>query len=147
MADSGLAIVLGDWQTLGNEARRVREEVFVIEQGIPRSLEWDVADPQCVHCLATTDGLPPKRAAIATGRLLPDGHIGRMAVLAAHRGRGVGRAVLRALIGAARDRGHTEVILNAQQYVCEFYRREGFVEFGEPFEEAGIAHVSMRLDL
>jgi predicted GNAT family N-acyltransferase len=81
---------------------------------------------------------------IATGRLLPDGHVGRMAVAAAWRGRGVGGAVLEALVAEAGARAMESVLLNAQTHALGFYRAHGFVEEGEEFMEAGIPHRTMR---
>jgi predicted GNAT family N-acyltransferase len=85
--------------------------------------------------------------AIGTGRLLPDGHIGRMAVLKAWRGQGAGRALLRALVEEARRRGDREVVLSAQIHALGFYRAAGFAPEGPVYEEAGIPHQSMRLEL
>ncbi|WP_343722775.1 GNAT family N-acetyltransferase, partial [Herbaspirillum seropedicae] len=84
---------------------------------------------------------------LATGRLLPDGHIGRMAVRKAGRGKGVGGAVLQALMQAARARGDREVVLNAQTHAAPFYAAHGFVQEGEIFLEAGIEHITMRASL
>jgi alpha-beta hydrolase superfamily lysophospholipase/predicted GNAT family N-acyltransferase len=129
----------GDWATLGEPATRVRDEVFVREQGIPAELELDGQDPGCLHCVAWVDDEP-----VATGRLLPDGHIGRMAVLAAHRGRGFGSLVLRGLLDAAASRGDAEVALAAQADAVGFYARHGFAAEGESFLEVGIQHQRMR---
>lgn len=137
-----IRLVTGDWATLGGHASRVRVDVFVREQGIPRELEWDEWDARSVHCVAYLGDEP-----IATGRLLPDAHIGRMAVLGAHRRSGVGGRILRALIAAARDRGDARVELSAQCYVVAFYERHGFVSVGEPYDEVGIAHQRMELPL
>ena len=95
-----------------------------------------------VAALARLDG-----RAVATGRLLPDGHIGRMAVLKASRGQGIGKALLRALVEAARRRGDREVALSAQVHAVGFYRAEGFQSEGPVYEEAGIAHQAMRRPL
>ena len=123
------------------DLRRVRDEVFVAEQGVPAELERDAArDPSCVHVLARLeDGTP-----IGTGRLTPHRHIGRMAVRRAARGAGVGGAVLQALIAEAARRGLREVALNAQTHALAFYRRHGFEAVGEVFMEAGIPHRAMR---
>ena len=92
------------------ELRSVRDEVFVGEQGVPITLEHDALDPLCTHVLARLlDGSP-----VGTARLTPDHHIGRMAVRAAWRGRGIGDALLRALLDEARRRGWPEVRLNSQ---------------------------------
>lgn len=131
------------WTEARERARRIREEVFVREQGVPVELELDEWDERCEHALAFDADNNP----VGTGRLLPDGHIGRMAVLRDWRGRGVGAALLHALVERARERGMREAMLNAQTHATAFYRRAGFVEEGEPFVEAGIAHVAMRRGL
>lgn len=133
-------IELGDWRQLAGVAAPIRHAVFVDEQKVAAELELDEWDAQSLHALARdAQGL-----AVGTGRLLPDGHIGRMAVLPQARGTGVGTALLRALMDAARERGHAEVVLNAQTHAIPFYRRLGFVEEGEVFDDAGIPHVAMR---
>lgn len=137
-----LRLVTGEWSRLGADAGAVRTAVFVREQGIPAQLEWDADDAHCLHCVAYLGDRP-----VATGRLLPDGHIGRMAVLAAQRGGGVGARVLRTLIDEAVRRGHPEVVLSAQAQVTGFYARHGFVAVGEPYDEVGIRHQRMRLAL
>lgn len=128
------------WTDAADRLARIRREVFVVEQQVAEELEWDGADGACRHVLALDEGGRP----IGTGRLLPDGHIGRMAVLAAHRGKGVGRALLAALIGIAQARGDAEVILNAQTHAIGFYRRSGFEVTSAEFMDAGIPHVQMR---
>lgn len=137
-------VTVGRWGELGAAARPIRQEVFVHEQKIPAHLEHDGADDDALHAVARNRfGLP-----VATGRLLQVGHgvakIGRMAVLPLVRGSGVGRQVLEALMQAARERGDREVMLHAQLTAVPFYRRAGFVERGEVFEEAGVAHREMR---
>jgi predicted GNAT family N-acyltransferase len=134
-----LKISLLDWPAAQAEAKRIRFAVFVEEQGVPAETELDEHDAQCVHALAFVDG-----AAVGTARLLPDGHIGRMAVLKPSRGHGAGRALLRALMEAARRRGDREVLLSAQVHALGFYRAEGFEPEGSVYEEAGIPHQAMR---
>jgi YbgC/YbaW family acyl-CoA thioester hydrolase len=144
--DAGEAMVdvrVGTWDVLGREAQMIRSEVFVAEQKIPAEMEWDAADAECIHAVAYNRlGMP-----VATGRLLEHvpgvAKIGRMAVRRALRGSRVGRAVLEALMQAARDRGEREVILHAQMSAEPFYRRAGFSQRGPVFEEAGIAHAEM----
>jgi predicted GNAT family N-acyltransferase len=132
-------LTLGDWDSQRDAARAVRYEVFVVEQKVPVELEWDEMDVQCVHALVF-DG----EEAVATGRLLPDGHIGRMAVRKSARGQGIGGMILDALIEQARWRGDRAVMLNAQTHAEPFYARYGFVREGEEFMEAGIPHIHMR---
>jgi predicted GNAT family N-acyltransferase len=131
------------WDECGPVLRAIRCEVFVREQRVPEALEWDGLDAQCLHVLARDACARP----IATGRLLPDGHIGRMAVLKPWRRRGVGGAVLDELLSMARARGDAVLILHAQSYVTAFYRRAGFAVTSAEFMEAGIAHVEMRMRL
>ncbi|MDM7950636.1 YbgC/FadM family acyl-CoA thioesterase [Hydrogenophaga sp.] len=133
----------GGWDALGTHAQRIRTEVFVQEQRIPQELEWDAADATALHAVAYNR----LGEAVATGRLLPHGpgvvKIGRMAVNRVLRGGQVGRQVLHALMDAAAERGEREVMLHAQRSAEGFYRRLGFEQRGEPFEEAGITHVEM----
>lgn len=130
-----------DWNQAGMPLAAIRRMVFVDEQKVPEALEWDGLDPECVHVLAAAaSGMP-----IGTGRLLPDGHIGRMAVLKDWRGRGVGGALLAALIEAAREAGHARAQLNAQVHALGFYARYGFVAEGPVFDDAGIPHRAMTL--
>jgi predicted GNAT family N-acyltransferase len=135
-------IELLDWERARTEASRIRTEVFVREQCVPAAIEMDEHDAACLHALAYVDG-----KAVGTGRLLPDGHIGRMAVLRESRSLGVGRAILERLIAEARRRGMREVRLSAQTHALGFYARHGFVAVGEVFEEAGIPHQEMRFAL
>jgi len=134
---------LADWDRDEAALREVRTRVFVEEQAVPEEEEWDGLDPECVHAVAETaaDGV------IATGRLHPSGKIGRMAVMPPWRGRGVGAALLRRLLEQAGRQELQEIRLNAQVAVLGFYARFGFVAEGEEFEEAGIPHRLMRLQL
>lgn len=121
------------------DLRAVRDEVFVGEQSVPVELEHDALDPQCTHVLARLlDGTP-----VGTARLTPNRHIGRMAVRAPWRGRGVGDALLLALVDEARRRGWPDVRLNAQVSAESFYARHGFQPEGARFMEAGIEHQAM----
>jgi len=133
----------GSWDTLGAQAGAIRTEVFVDEQKIPDDLEWDSADAGSLHAVAYNRF----GAALGTGRLLEHvpgvAKIGRMAVATGARHSGVGRAVLEALLGAARQRGDREAVLHAQLSAAPFYERAGFVRRGPEFDEAGIAHVEM----
>jgi predicted GNAT family N-acyltransferase len=127
------------WADAREDAGRVRLAVFVEEQHVPPEIELDEWDPASDHALATDD----TGRVIATGRLLPDGHIGRMAVLKEWRGQGVGAAILAALLGRATEREMTRVVLNAQTHARGFYARFGFTQIGVEFMEAGIPHVVM----
>jgi predicted GNAT family N-acyltransferase len=141
-----IEIRVSDWPPAREEAQRVRFTVFVDEQRVPAELEMDEHDAVSIHALAYTKiGGTPR--AVGTGRLLPDGHIGRMAVLKEWRGRGVGRELLRALMQRARERGDREVVLAAQVQAMPFYAAEGFKPEGPVYVEAGIDHQDMRCRL
>lgn len=133
----------GDWGNLHASAKVVRQVVFIEEQGVPAELEHDEFDASSLHTLA----VDAAGKVIGTGRLLPDGHIGRMAVLPAWRNQGVGAALLRRLLEAAGSRGMRRLVLNAQTRAIDFYARYGFMPEGEEFIEAGIAHLRMSLSL
>lgn len=133
------SIRLCDWAHDAPALRRVRHDVFVVEQQIPESLEWDDADAASLHALAADDAGEP----IGCGRLLADGHVGRLAVVRSWRGCGVGAALLGRLVDEARLRGHARVVLNAQTQAMPFYARYGFEASGGEFEEAGIPHREM----
>lgn len=133
-----------DWEHARAEATPIRFAVFVEEQKVPPEMELDEHDAHCLHVLARIDG-----RAVGTGRLLPAeaggvSHIGRMAVDSRFRSRGVGAAMLLALMQAARDRGDREIVLSAQIQAAGFYRRHGYVEEGGTYLDAGIVHQSMR---
>lgn len=135
-----IRIRLGTWDELKREAAPIRFTVFVEEQKVPAEIEIDAWDPQCLHALAIDgDG-----RTVGTGRLLPDGHIGRMAVLKVARGSGAGTALLTTLMQAAREHGHREVVLSAQTHAVPFYARLGFATEGGVYDDAGIPHIDMR---
>jgi predicted GNAT family N-acyltransferase len=134
-----ISIRILSWAEARGAATSVREAVFVVEQGVPPEIELDEWDPQCDHALA----FAPGGRVVGTGRLLPDGHIGRMAVLREWRGHGVGGAILVALIERAAARGMKRLVLNAQTHAVPFYARHGFAAFGDEFMEADIPHVAM----
>jgi predicted GNAT family N-acyltransferase len=140
-------VATGSWAQLGEGAGAVRRSVFIEEQRIPKELEWDEHDETAVHAVARNR----LGQVIATGRLIADAdglsRIGRMAVHRTLRSGGHGAAVLRALEAAAKARGDREVALHAQRSAEAFYTRLGYLPHGEPFEEAGIAHIEMRRTL
>ncbi len=129
----------------------LRHEVFVVGQAVPEDMERDEHDDRCDHAVALVAG-----QVVGTGRLLaPEllgrsdgvGVVGRMAVAEPARRTGTGAAVLTLLEGRARERGLAAVELHAQLHARGFYERAGYTAFGEPYDEAGIPHVSMRKPL
>lgn len=120
----------------------IRKTVFVQEQRVPAELEMDEYDPQAQHVLAYVDQLP-----VATGRILSDGHIGRIAVLKAFRGQGVGASVVRFLMAYARQQAWPRVYLGSQLHAEAFYKALGFQRYGDVFMDAGIEHCWMEAKL
>ena len=131
------------WEQAQPVAGPLRFAIFVGEQNVPSGIELDDLDANCLHAVAyDADG-----KAIGTGRLLPDGRIGRMAVVKEWRRMGIGAAILEALVQEARKRGHAEVAVSAQLQAAEFYREFGFEAEGKVYKDAGILHQVMRRKL
>lgn len=131
------------WHQDSDLLRAIRQRVFVEEQHVPESLEWDADDNEALHFLAVN----ANGDAIGCARLLPNGYCGRMAVLAHWRHQGIGRALLGAVIAAAKARGLSRVKLSAQRQASGFYRRWGFETVGDEYMEAGICHIAMQKEL
>jgi predicted GNAT family N-acyltransferase len=121
--------------------RAIREAVFIREQCVPEELEWDNMDGGSRHALA----LSLNGDAIGCGRILPNGHIGRMAVLPEWRNKRVGTAIMEILLDDARSRGLKQVDVDAQVPALPFYHLFGFVESGKEFMDAGMPHKKMKL--
>jgi predicted GNAT family N-acyltransferase len=141
MIPSDFYLQVAHWETDHEILRYVRDKVFIQEQGVPIDEEWDDQDPLCRHVVVRD----LKNRPIGTGRLSPDGKIGRMAVLSDWRDRGVGSAILQALMDIAHDAGMDAVWCHAQSSARRFYERFGFKAEGDEFMEAGIPHFTMRL--
>ncbi len=140
--EQNATVTSGHWEILEEHASRIRRVVFIDEQQVPQEEEWDGLDSQCLHFLAMLKGEP-----VGTARLLPDGHIGRVAVLEHARGLGIGYRLMEAAIQAARDAGHARAVLSAQLHALAFYEQLGFVAHGDVFMDAGIPHREMTLFL
>lgn len=138
-----MRIELGDWHGMRRWAEPLRFAVFVEEQNVPAEIELDSFDAQSVHAVAFN----ASGEAVGTGRLLPDGHIGRMAVAQSARRAGVGSALLMTLMNEARRRGHAQALLSAQTHAAGFYRKHGYSVQGGEYDDAGIPHVDMRCAL
>lgn len=133
----------GEWAELREPASLVRRAVFVQEMGVDEALDFDGTDDEALHVVVSIKELP-----IGTGRLhRPEARIGRLAVLRGHRGQGIGRRILERLLQEAIRSGFPEVCLHAQEHAIAFYRKMGFREEGELFDEAGIPHRFMRRKL
>jgi predicted GNAT family N-acyltransferase len=128
------------WNLHRETLRAIRGKVFIEEQNVPRDIEQDAADDTATHFLLTRETV-----ALACGRMLPDGKVGRMAVLKEHRNKGLGRLLLDHILKHSRQHGMNRLYLHAQAQAANFYLDAGFFHFGEPFDEAGIPHVAMDL--
>ena len=122
----------------GDGIRNIRNLVFSQEQGVDPSLDLDGQYPGAVHVLAKMNG-----QFVGTGRMLGDGHIGRLAVLKTARGKGIGKELVEKLLAVAGERGMGRVFLGAQEHAVGFYEKLGFLRYGSPYEEAGIQHLHM----
>ncbi len=135
---SEILVMVAIWSVDREQLIELRTRVFVDEQKVPGSLEEDGLDADCLHVKALKG-----RTCIGTGRLLPDGYIGRMCVANEFRNRGIGTQMLENLIQQAQSAGHRQVMLNSQSYAIPFYQKNGFTIDSDEFIEAGIPHRHM----
>lgn len=134
-----LEICVADFNKIeGDWIQQIRYSVFSQEQKIDAAIDLDGQDSGAIHVLAKVD-----QGFAGTGRMLGDGHIGRLAVLKSVRGKGVGKKLMQTLVEIARERGMERVFLGAQEHAVGFYDKLGFIEYGSPHVEAGILHVNM----
>jgi predicted GNAT family N-acyltransferase len=143
MMGNPFTVSLVGWHDGEPLLRSVREAVFIREQGVPEQLEWDGLDEACRHALA----LSHQGDAIGCGRIQPNGHIGRIAVLPEWREQRVGTAIMEALLDYARAHDYKQVDVDAQTHAVPFYRGFDFIESGEVFMDAGLPHIKMFLKL
>jgi predicted GNAT family N-acyltransferase len=145
MIPTDFTVTAVDWNNADEReaCRSMREQVFVVEQNVPREDEWDALDATSHHVLARDLAGNP----IGTGRLTPERKIGRMAVLREWRGRHVGEAILQRLLEQARALNYAVVEMHAQTHAVPFYEKFGFEKFGDEFEECAIKHYPMRREL
>jgi predicted GNAT family N-acyltransferase len=130
------------WQQDREHLSNIRHQVFVDEQKVPIELEIDHDDPLASHVLCRVDDQP-----VGTGRILLDGHIGRLAVLKEHRKKGYGNKILYHLELIAQVNELTEVFLNAQITAIPFYEKRGYTIISDVFDDAGIPHQTMKKTL
>ena len=140
---SAFQVRIADWKQDQQALSAIRRQVFIQEQNVPEDMEWDEHDASALHFLA----LDAHGKAIGCARLLSDGHLGRMAVMASERNKGVGRALVLATLNEAKKYGYPIVRLSAQKQAVNFYKKHGFEAVGSEFVEAGIAHSTMEKHL
>ena len=124
-------------------ARKIRYAVFVEEQKVPEVLEYDEYEPVCHHYLVLIGGV-----AVGTCRWRHTSRgikLERFAVLQEHRGKGFGDLLVSQVLKDVLPLG-TDIYLHAQEQVAEFYKRLGFIAYGEKFVEAGIGHYLMKYE-
>lgn len=138
MPEDDLNIRIADWTSDRDKLKHIRQRVFIEEQKVPVELEWDEFDDSATHFIATLDNIN-----IACARLKTDGQIGRMAVLAEYRNRGIGAKLLQYLLRIAAEQHLEDVYLHAQVSAIPFYEKLGFTASGEIFYEADIPHREM----
>ncbi|WP_151821348.1 GNAT family N-acetyltransferase [Acinetobacter oleivorans] len=135
-------IIEGGWEQLEKDAKYIREQVFIQEQGIAPEDEWDDLDATVLHFIVYDREQP-----IATARLLPQHSVGRVAVLMPYRKQGIGKILMEHIIEYARQQNLPYLKLSAQTYVTAFYEALGFVVQGEEYLDCGIPHIDMILEL
>ena len=133
-----ITTIICDYESNTEDICAIRYEVFVEEQNVPEELEIDGLDNEAKHVLAFVNEVP-----VGTGRILSDGHIGRVAVLEKHRGLGIGKLIMKELVKCAQDKSLEKVWLSSQWHAHSFYLDLAFVCVGEIYEEAGISHIKM----
>lgn len=134
-------MIIKAYEKLPEEARFIRQTVFVEEQGFKE--EFDSTDNTAIHAVGFVDGAP-----IATGRIFPaeeNGayYLGRLAVMKGSRKNGTGSAILTFLENEASKRGATKIILHAQIQAQPFYEKNGYTAEGEPFLDESAPHITM----
>ena len=139
---SEFTVVVGDWHSLQQHAKHIRELVFILEQDIAPEDEWDDQDPISIHFVVYDADQP-----IATARLLSNDHVGRVAVLKDYRSKGIGKLVMQEIIALAKQQQRKELILSSQVYATQFYSGLGFAVQGESYLDCGIPHVDMVMTL
>ncbi len=122
---------------------RIREEVFIKGQGVPKEIEMDHHDSEADHVIVLLHGEPVGCARI---RFMQNtAKLERIAILQAHRGKHYGGELVTFLLNHCASKRVETIFMNSQYYVRNYYKVFGFREVGEPFTEAGIKHIKMVL--
>ena len=130
----------GHWDKLEQDAKFIRKQVFIIEQNIPEEEEWDDQDMISDHFVVYDQDQP-----IATARLLQNNSVGRVAVLKAYRGQGIGRMIMLEIIRQAHQQDRKFLQLSSQVHAISFYEKLGFSIQGDAYDQCGIPHIKMQL--
>lgn len=132
----------GSWDQLQQDAKLIRELVFISEQNIPEQDEWDDQDAISQHFVVYDHNQP-----IATARLLANNSVGRVAVLKAYRGQGIGRLIMLEIIAYAQAQKRPSLQLSSQVHAISFYEKLGFSIQGDEYDECGIPHIEMVMQI
>ena len=132
----------GCWEQLQQDAKLIRTQVFICEQGITEADEWDDQDLISQHFVIYDQDQP-----IATARLLENNSVGRVAVLKAYRGQGLGQMIMLEIISYAQKQGRSVLTLSSQVHAISFYEKLGFTVEGNSYDECGIQHIEMTMSL
>ncbi|KXZ68312.1 GNAT family N-acetyltransferase [Acinetobacter venetianus] len=132
------SVKYGSWDQLQQDAKLIRELVFISEQNIPEQDEWDDQDAISQHFVVYDQNQP-----IATARLLANNSVGRVAVLKAYRGQGIGRLIMLEIIAYAQAQKRPNLQLSSQVHAISFYGKLGFSIQGDEYDECGIPHIEM----
>lgn len=137
-----IKVKIVDYDEYFEQIRKIREDIFCKEQGVSLDLEFDGLDSTAIHSVAFDGDIE-----IGTGRMLSDGHIGRIAVKKEYRERGIGKLIMKCLIDEAFNMKFDEIWLSSQYYAKGFYEKLGFNVIGEIYKEADIDHIKMKKGL
>ena len=132
----------GCWDQLQQDAKLIRTQVFICEQGITEADEWDDQDVISQHFVIYDQDQP-----IATARLLQNHSVGRVAVVKVYRGQGLGQMIMLEIISYAQKQRRSVLTLSSQVHAISFYEKLGFTVQGNPYDECGISHIEMTMNL
>lgn len=132
----------GRWKQFQQDAKLIRTQVFICEQGITEADEWDDQDVISQHFVIYDQDQP-----IATARLLENNSVGRVAVLKAYRGQGLGQMIMLEIISYAQKQRRSVLTLSSQVHAISFYEKLGFTVQGDSYDECGIPHIEMTMSL
>lgn len=147
MTHNDCTIAQLSWAAARESASRIRTQVFIHEQHVSATEEWDGLDEQAIHflsCIASGEAIATARIVreFATGK--EHYHIGRVAVMRDYRGEGIGHRLMEYLIAWCKTHNAAAPIyLHAQTNRRKFYERLGFCAQGKEFMDAGIPHIYM----
>ncbi len=133
-----IKVVGTNWRKDRGSLRQIREQVFIIEQGVPQALEWDKLDDEAEHFIAYVGD-----EVVGCARLIDHKKIGRMAVLKPYRNQDIGRKIIDHIKRYASQKRYTLLQLSAQCHAYEFYRRCDFNACSAPYNDANIPHIDM----